>query len=55
MKSKRKALENQIRLMKKTDIEESVCFSDMCMYSSLEYPQKFRMPKFEEYNGVSCP
>lgn len=55
VKSKIKALESQIGQMKKTDIEKSLCFSDLCIYSSLEYPQKFQVPKYEKYNGVVCP
>lgn len=35
------AFENLIKHMKKIDTVKSVCFSNLHMYSDLEYPPKF--------------
>lgn len=54
-KSKIKALENQIGQMKKTDIEKSVCFSNLCMFLDIEYyPHNFWVSKFKKYKRVDC-
>lgn len=55
MNYKIEVLENQIKQMKRVDVRRSVSFSDLCMFSDLEYPHNFRMPKFEKYKGVGCP
>lgn len=48
-------LENQIKQMKKTDVGRSICFSSLCMYPDLEYPENFRVSKLKKYNGAGCP
>lgn len=55
MKLKVEVLENHIKQMNKTDAGRSVCFSDLFIFSDLEYPQKFRVPKLEKCNCAGCP
>lgn len=54
MNYKVELLESQIEQMKKPDVRRSVSFSDLCMFSDLEYFHNFQMPKFDKYKGVGC-
>lgn len=54
MRSKIESLENQIKDLKGSHVD-GVRFSDLCLYSELEYPTMLRMPKFEKYDGSGCP
>lgn len=47
-----KALENQIKRIKKTDAGKSVCIADLNLYLDIEYLQSFRCLN---YTGGSCP
>ena len=47
-------LEEAFRQAKGTD-HQSYQFRDLCLFLEATLPAKFRIPKFEKYNGRGCP
>lgn len=54
-KDKVEELERQLKQIKGTDSLGNVNFSDLCIYPGLKFPNKFKCPDFEKYDGKSCP
>ncbi|XP_052482976.1 uncharacterized protein LOC128036137 [Gossypium raimondii] len=48
-------LEEKFRAMENTDYRCGVDAKDLSLVPDLVLPPKFKMPKFEKYNGTSCP
>ncbi|KAA3469615.1 hypothetical protein EPI10_015385 [Gossypium australe] len=50
-----KWLEEKFRAMEDADNQHRIDAKDLSLVLDLVLPDKFKMPKFEKYNGTSCP
>ena len=48
-------IEERLRAMKGEDVYDIVDVNRISLVSDLVLPLKFKMPKFEKYNGTKCP
>ena len=48
-------IEEMLRAMEGGDIYDIVDVNRMSLVPDLVLPSKFKMPKFEKYNGTKCP
>ena len=48
-------LDNKLKEIEGVDNLESVDPRELCLVSDMVIPPKFKMPKFEKYDGTKCP
>lgn len=53
--NKQESLEEKIRGLQGIDAYGSVNLSDLCFFSDLKLPSKYKTPDFNKYNGSGCP
>ncbi|GKV34712.1 hypothetical protein SLEP1_g43061 [Rubroshorea leprosula] len=57
-----KAIKVKVQLMEETlksiqgvQNNKPIDISSLCLFPNIQLPHKFKLPKFDKYNGTSCP
>ena len=53
--SKILSLEKSIKAIGGTDHYRGTSFSELCLFPEVQYPPKFKIPDFTQYDGSGCP
>ncbi|KAA0055069.1 RNA-directed DNA polymerase (Reverse transcriptase), Ribonuclease H-like protein [Cucumis melo var. makuwa] len=54
-KQKLDVLEDRMRAIERTDVYGNIDATQLCLVPGLIIPAKFKIPKFDKYDGSSCP
>ncbi|GKV51583.1 hypothetical protein SLEP1_g58222 [Rubroshorea leprosula] len=55
IKAKVQLMEETLKLMQGVQTNKPIDISSLCFFPNIQLPHKFKLPKFDKYNGTGCP